>query len=78
MMTKTQILDAAMELSDADRIDIVEELLAATREPLSDEWKAEISRRLDEIQRGEAVLIPGEEVFAEVRSHLASKRQQHG
>jgi putative addiction module component (TIGR02574 family) len=76
MMTKTQILDAAMELSDADRIDIVKGLLASTREPLSDEWKAEIARRLDEIDRGGAVLVPGDEVFAEVRSFLASKRQR--
>lgn len=76
MMTKAQILDAAMELSDSDRIDIVEGLLSATGEPLSDEWKSEISRRLDEINRGDAVMIPGDQVFAEIRSYLASKRQR--
>lgn len=45
-------------------------LLANYRLPdpaLDAEWAAEIKRRMDEIESGRAVLIPGEEVMARVR-----------
>lgn len=35
---------------------------------LTDEWKSELDRRIDAIDRGEEQLIPAEEVFAELKS----------
>lgn len=37
---------------------------------LSAEWKAEIERRVQEINEGKAVLIPGDEVFEQCRQRL--------
>ena len=36
-------------------------------EELSDEWKAEIDRRIEAVDNGTEKLIPGEEVFSELR-----------
>ena len=36
-------------------------------EELSDEWKAEIDRRLEAIDNGTEKLIPGDEVFKKLR-----------
>ena len=36
-------------------------------EEISDEWKAEIDRRLDSIDNGTEKLIPGDEAFKKLR-----------
>jgi putative addiction module component (TIGR02574 family) len=38
---------------------------------LSPEWKAEIARRIEAVERGESHLIPGDEVEARIRQTLS-------
>ena len=40
----------------------------------SPEWIAEINRRVEQIDRGDAVLIDADTVFAEIRAHLTHIR----
>lgn len=65
----SQVLDEAMHLPQQARAYLAEKLLESLdKEPqpkLSDEWKEEIRRRCQEIDNGEARLIPAEEAFEE-------------
>lgn len=60
----------ARDLSPEERVQLAEEILATVHEP-DDEvdaaWDAEIKRRIAEIERGSASLIPAEEVFSSLR-----------
>ncbi|MBI5314762.1 MAG: addiction module protein [Nitrospirae bacterium] len=60
--TTKKVLDAAMELPEKEKIQIVEELLAGLEGETDPEaeaaWIAEIERRTKEIERGEAKSIP--------------------
>lgn len=64
----------ARALSVEERAQLAQELLeSVAREADPDvetAWEAEIARRIAEFERGEAKLIPAEEVFAEVRRRL--------
>ena len=66
----------AAKLSQAERADLALALLESLDSATEDEddveraWLVEIKRRVDEIERGEAKLIPGDEVFARVRQQL--------
>ena len=64
----------ARALPAEDRARIAEELLSSLQEDCDPEieaaWDAEIRRRLDEVDSGNAKLIPAAEVFAEVRRML--------
>jgi putative addiction module component (TIGR02574 family) len=59
-----KLLEDAMTLSDADRADLAACLFASLDEttfPTADPaWEAEIKRRLDAIDSGQATLIPWE------------------
>ena len=60
----------ARALSPEERVRLAEELLATVQEvdpQVEAAWDEEIRRRIEEIDRGKAKLIPAEEVFAEVR-----------
>jgi hypothetical protein len=71
MMTLEQIREEAMALPEEDRVMLGEELLIG---PQSDEelaeiekaWDVEIARRVAEVESGQAVLIPYEEVMREL------------
>ncbi|MBV8209933.1 MAG: addiction module protein [Burkholderiaceae bacterium] len=59
----------ALLLSDDERAELVSRLLESLS-PAPDfdaEWAAEVDRRIDEIEAGRAVLVPGEEVIARLR-----------
>lgn len=66
------VLEAALALPVAEREELAERLLGslddAASASLSPEWKAEIGRRMKEIDDGTAELIDGEEVFRWLRS----------
>ena len=70
------VLEAALALPEAEREELVERLLDSVEAPdaLSPAWAAEVDRRLKEIDEGRAVLIPGEQVFAEIRASLKKSR----
>lgn len=61
------VLDAAMQLSPQDRISLAEQLWRSVDsvegDELGPEWEVEIQRRLDEIDRGEAILHDGEPIL---------------
>jgi putative addiction module component (TIGR02574 family) len=71
-----QILQSALNLSSDDRVEIAESLILSLDEKRAAEiesaWAEEIQRRLDSIDRGEAKMIPAEEVMQEMRAWLIS------
>ena len=66
-----KVIDHALSLPADVRIRLVERLLASLNLPTRPEidrlWAEEAERRVAEIDRGEAELIPGEEVFEKIR-----------
>ena len=71
------VLEAALALPETEREQIADRLLDSVEPPekLSPEWAAEIAGRVKEIDDGTAVLIPAEQVFAEVRAILKKNRE---
>jgi putative addiction module component (TIGR02574 family) len=71
------VAEQAMRLSPEDRAELGERLLfsvAATQPTLHPSWAPELARRVAELDSGEVVLIPAEEVFAEARSIIDNHR----
>jgi len=68
------LLKKALALSVEDRVQLAQELLESVERDADPDveaaWEVEIARRIAECERGEAKLIPAEEVFAEVRRLL--------
>lgn len=66
----------AAQLSEQERADLALALIESLDLPVDDSavveeaWRLEIERRIGEVERGEVQLIPGDEVFAEVRRKL--------
>ncbi|HEU0016652.1 MAG TPA: addiction module protein [Longimicrobium sp.] len=69
-MTDTDaITEAALKLSPEARGKLAERLLASLPAPGSTtDWHAEINRRLDRLESGEAVLIDADEVLAKLKA----------
>ena len=63
-------LSALPEDQRAELIDVLADSLLDTREALSPEWTAEISRRISAVSRGESKLVSGDEVEARIRRAL--------
>ena len=66
-----ELSQKALELPAGERVLLAERLLATVHEvdpEVEAAWDVEIQRRLAEIDRGTAKLIPAEDVFAQVRS----------
>jgi len=72
--TLTELKEKASRLSDAERAELALSLIESLDGPpdpgVEEAWRIEIERRVGEIDRGEAQLIPGDEVFARVRRRL--------
>ncbi len=70
-----RVVEDALELPADARIGLVERILASlnlpTRPDIDKMWSEEAERRVAEIDRGEVELIPGEEVFANIRRKYA-------
>jgi putative addiction module component (TIGR02574 family) len=76
-ITREEILAAAQAMTPAERYDLIEDI----RQILDDheftpEQVAEIQRRADAIERGEAKSVPAEEVIAELRDKLRQMRRR--
>ena len=69
-----QVLQQALDLPHEGRAFLAEKLLesldADSSFPLSKEWKREILRRCEQIDRGEVELIPADKVFDEASEAL--------
>jgi len=72
--TLTELKEKASRLSEAERaalaLSLIESLDGPPDPGVEEAWRIEIERRVGEIDRGEAHLIPGDEVFARVRRRL--------
>ena len=73
-MTIEQILTEAMKLPTPGRAFVAEKLLETLDHEeeveLSEEWLAEIRKRVAAIEEGQAQMIPAETVFAAIRGRL--------
>jgi putative addiction module component (TIGR02574 family) len=69
--TLEQILDAALALPDAERLEVAEALLASlqpdNRPPFDESWREVIRRRSAEVRSGQVTSIPWEEVKRRAR-----------
>ncbi len=69
-----QILQTALALPPDDRVEIAESLLQSLDDETAVEieaaWADEIKRRIESIDKGEARMIPAEEVMREMRKRL--------
>ena len=70
----TELKEKAAQLSEAERAELALSLIESLDGPadpdVEEAWRLEIERRIDEIERGEVQLIPGDEVFARLRRRL--------
>ncbi|MBM4039170.1 MAG: addiction module protein [Planctomycetes bacterium] len=69
--TEAALTDDALSLPVEARIRLVDRLLQSLNSPTQNEieeaWAKEVDRRIAQIERGEAKLVPAEEVFAKLR-----------
>ena len=64
-----RLLEEALHLSSEDREWIAESLLESSQSPdpsIEAAWDAEVAKRLDQIESGQAELVPYEEVMRRV------------
>lgn len=70
----SEFVKRARELSAEERAQLVQELLESIDSEADPDvqaaWDSEIERRIRSYERGEAILIPAEEVFAKARKLL--------
>jgi putative addiction module component (TIGR02574 family) len=70
--TNDRVIEEALSLPADFRISLVEKLLTSLNLPVNKEidrlWAKEAERRVSQIEESKAKLIPGEEVFAKIRS----------
>lgn len=74
MTTQTiEIMEVVDSLPIDMKLELVDRLLDSitpTRPDIDEAWKDEVERRIDEVERGEVQLIPGEEVFKRIRERV--------
>lgn len=75
MATASTIVEQVLSLPVDDRIGLVERLLISlnlpTQAEIDRQWATEAERRIEEIEQGTVQLIPGEEVFENIRRKYA-------
>ena len=72
-----KVKDDALHLPIEDRSRLASRLLESLDDDddISPEWKDEIRRRVREMKSGTAVMVPHDEVMANVRANLTKKRE---
>ena len=69
-----ELKQKATQLSESERAELalssIESLDGEADTGIDEAWRVEIDRRVDEIDRGDVQLIPGDEVFARLRRKL--------
>ena len=73
-----KLMEKALALPPEERRRLGLALLESADEPesgLSDAWKSEIWRRLDQLRSGEVETVPGAEVEARIRRSIERARQ---
>jgi putative addiction module component (TIGR02574 family) len=79
MNTPSQILEAAMALNPEARAEVAQKILLSLEsadfdEDASQEWAAEIRRRLQAIREGRVVLSDWDDALARMRQAIGSRR----
>jgi putative addiction module component (TIGR02574 family) len=73
-----EIVTAALALPPEERQILVERMEdSLARVPIlhQEEWKAEVERRIRDLEAGRTKLIPAEEVFAGIRASIEQRRK---
>lgn len=72
-----EVLAQALKLDPADREMVAAQLMGSleTEPALSESWRAEIQRRVQELEDGTAELVPWEEVRDRLCERLHAKRE---
>ncbi|MBV5302964.1 MAG: addiction module protein [Chlorobium sp.] len=74
MQMTEKIYEQALDLPTGDRLILIDKLLHSTNLPTQLEvdklWAEEVERRSKDIESGKARLIPGEEVFGEIKKRF--------
>jgi putative addiction module component (TIGR02574 family) len=69
-----ELKEKAAQLPEPERaelaLSLIESLDGPADEGVEEAWDREISRRMAEIERGEAKLVPADEVFTRLRRRL--------
>jgi putative addiction module component (TIGR02574 family) len=69
-----KIYEQALELPIDERLSLIDKLLSSTNLPTQNDvdkaWLEEVERRSQDLDSGKAVLIPGEEVFRELKERF--------
>ena len=79
MSTTVEDVEAqALKLSAEDRAELIERLITTVvpHPPLHPAWEAEIARRIDDLDAGRTKLIPGDQVFAEIRAVIEAHERK--
>lgn len=67
----TELSQKSQALRPEERARLAEMLLdsihLSTDQSIEDAWDEELTRRINEVERGVATLVPAEDVFAQVR-----------
>lgn len=70
-LTAEQVLTAALELPDADRLELIEALIDSVQPPelppFDESWRAVIRRRAGELASGSVAAVPWAEVRRRAR-----------
>ena len=70
--TNDRVIEDALSLPADVRLSLVEKLLTSLNLPIDEEidrlWAKEAELRVSQIEEGTAKLVPGEEVFAKIRT----------
>jgi len=73
MPENERVIEEALSLPADVRMDLVERLLRSLNLPVDEDidrfWAEEAERRVAQIAEGTAELVPGEEVFAKIRTN---------
>lgn len=67
LLERVETLPIDMKIEIVDKI---LESLAPTETEIDELWQAEVERRIDSFESGNAKTIPGDEVFAKIRERF--------
>ena len=73
MSSQLEIVEAqALKLSPEERAQLADRLVASLfqDQEIEDAWAAEVERRIEEIERGRATLIPAADSIARARASI--------
>ena len=74
MLQPQEILEAALQLPQEQREDLVDKLAASLDlGDLGEYWEAEIQRRIEDVDAGRVATISADEVFARLEQRFGGK-----